>query len=89
MDDRPNLSKDKAMYESGSKNSFKSFYRQNEAEMDAIQATSLSSDYKTAEPCLSQQPEHEVLSSGKAGEYESSIDIKTFKTDETNECGYI
>lgn len=90
MSDRPNLSKDDAMYESGLNNSFKSIYRQNEVEMDVIPATSLSSDYQTAdaEPCLSQQPEYEVLSSGKAGEYWFSIDIKIFEMDETNECGY-
>lgn len=69
MDDRLNLSNDEAMYEGSSNNSFKSIFRQNETEMGVIPATSLSSDYKTAEPCLSQQPEHEVLSSGKAGEY--------------------
>lgn len=88
MDDRSNLSKDEEMYESSAKNSFKSTYRQNDAEIEVIPATSFSPDYKTAELCLSQQP-GEVLSSGKAGEYGSSIDTKTFEMDETNECGYI
>ncbi|KAK1249868.1 hypothetical protein MKX08_009871 [Trichoderma sp. CBMAI-0020] len=66
MDDRPNLGKDEAMYDSSAKNSCKSTYRQNEAEMDVDPATSLSSDFKTADPYLSQQPEYEVWSSGRA-----------------------
>ncbi|KAL7974488.1 hypothetical protein HDV63DRAFT_363275 [Trichoderma sp. SZMC 28014] len=66
MDNQPNLSKDEEVYESSAKNSFKSTYGQNDAEISVIPATSFSSDYKTAEPCLSQQPEYEVLSSGKA-----------------------
>lgn len=89
MADRPNPSKEEAMYESSSKNSFKSINRQNEVEMDAAPATSLSSDYKTAEPCLSQQPEYEIFSTGRAGEYRPSIDIEILEKDEANECRYI
>lgn len=77
------------MYDSSSKNSFRSAYRQNEAEMDVVLATSLSSDYKTAEPFLSQEPENEGLSNSRAGEYGLNIDIKVFDLDEANQYKYI
>lgn len=73
MVDRPNPSEEEAIYESSSKNSFKSIYRQNEAETNAVLATSLSSDYKTAEDFLPQQPDYDALSSGRAGEHGLSI----------------
>ncbi|KAL6909005.1 hypothetical protein GGI43DRAFT_379832 [Trichoderma evansii] len=66
MVDRPNQSEEETMYETGSKDSSKSIYRQNEAEMNVVMATSLSSDYKTAEPFSSQQPEYDALSDGRA-----------------------
>jgi hypothetical protein len=86
MDDQLTLNKDEAMYES---NFFKSTRRQNEAEMDIIPTTSLSSGYRTAEPCLSQQPENEFLSSGKAGEHGLCIDIETFEISKANKCDNI
>lgn len=89
MVDRPSLSKEEATYESSSKNSFKSIYKQNEAEMDAVLSTSLSSNYKTAEPFLSQPPEYEALSGGRAGEYETSTDITSLELNDADECRYI
>lgn len=89
MVDRPSPSKEEATYESSSKNSFKSIRRQNEAEMDVILSTSLSSNYKTAEPFLSQPPEYEASSDGRAGEYGSSIGITVLELDEADEYRYI
>lgn len=89
MVDRPSLSKEEATYESSSKNSFKSIYRPNEAEMDVVLSTSLSSNYKTAEPFLSQPPEYEALSEGRAGEYGTSIAITSLELNDADKYRYI
>lgn len=89
MADQPDPSKDETNYESSSKTSFKSIYRQNEAEMDVVPAASLSSDYKSAEPYMSQQPGYEVQSYERAGEYRPSIDVLSLEKEEANVCRYV
>jgi hypothetical protein len=75
MVDRFGPSKEEATYKSSSKDSFKSVNGKNEAEMDAT----LSSDYTTAEPSLSQQPERDVWPEGRAGKYWPSNGIIVFE----------
>ncbi|KAM0264781.1 hypothetical protein ACHAQJ_000606 [Trichoderma viride] len=68
--DRVSPSKEEATYKSSSKGSIKSTNRKNDVEMNATLATSLSSDYITAEPYLSQQLEHNDLSEDRANAVE-------------------
>ncbi|KAL7798285.1 hypothetical protein V8C37DRAFT_418672 [Trichoderma ceciliae] len=66
VDQAKNLSNEEDTYKGTSQDSFESINKKNEAEMDAMLATSLSSDYTTAEPSLMQQAERDMLTEDRA-----------------------
>lgn len=76
MVDHTNSGDEEVTYKSSSKDSFESVNRKHETEIHTVLATSLSSEYTTAEPFLMQQPGREILSEDRASEYRPSNGIK-------------